>query len=400
VIDDDSLFAFTYTLTLPSEDAARTVADELAQRGHRLVAVRIVDHFQLDPEHWWYGKPSPRPEFSGWWDVFSVVSGPLTQPDGFEAGESAAIRAMARRHGGIASGPGGGHASTVLSHFTRDGLVHELTDDQVARRRSALGEPVVPGRPRPRPAPPLAFRATPDEQAETAAIAGRMTAVEGEPGDGEPGDEAGDDEWDDEWADSGEMLGVLFREAMDDGTYAEVVPIFVALATDDRVGDRYRAWVLLDLFMIATAGRHDLCVLADTWRALGRPQVEAPEAVTARRAVAGSLGKLLDRWDEESELGRFFLAALAAACPAAGAPLRPEIGRLRQAYAGTDREVTLRLAEALADEDPQQIEEVLRDLGAWDPGAAANYDSPYATAEQRGLCVLQGLITEELGRAD
>ncbi|GAA4258789.1 hypothetical protein [Dactylosporangium darangshiense] len=373
------------------------MADELARRGHRLVAVRIVDHFSFDPTSWWYGKPGMRPEFTGWWDVFSVFWDPSRPAEVIPAAESAAVKAIARRHGGVADGPGGGLVSTVLDAFTRVGLVHELADDEVVRRLAALTEPAIPPRPGPRPAARLAYRANRDEHAEMAAIAERLTADE-EPADGAV-DDARDDAWDEEWADAGDLLGALFDGAMHQGTCyphtASMVPTFVALATDERIGDRYHAWILMDLFMIATVGRRDLSALADTRHALGQPQEEAPEAVAARRAVADSLARLTARWDTESELGQFFLAALVAACPEAGAPLRPAIKRLRQANAGTARDVTVRLVEALADADPQLIEDVLRDISAWNADLVADH-SPYATAEQRGLSVLEDLISQEL----
>jgi hypothetical protein len=126
-------WAATYTATVPTERAARDVADRLADRGHQLVAVRVVDHFTFDPDSWWYGKPSLRPEFSGWWDVFSALADPGD-------GEDAAVAALARDHGGVAVGPGGGRRSTVLTSFQRIGLVHELTDPRTcscsARSRS------------------------------------------------------------------------------------------------------------------------------------------------------------------------------------------------------------------------------------------------------------------------
>lgn len=372
--------ASTFTLTLPSEEAARTAADELARRGHRLVAVRIVDHFHFDPDSWWYGKPSMRPEFTGWWNVFSLLSGPFPPPEN----EKAVVRTIARDHGGISDGAGGGLESTVLTVFNRTGLVHELSETEVLHRRSELADPAVPGRPELRPAPPLARRATEDEQAELAAIA-EQVAFE------EDGDE------DDEPADAGELLGILFNDALDEGVCyphtAAKVPGFVALILDERMGDLHRAWLYLDLFMIATVGRRYLCSLADRQHALGQPLVETPDAIAARRAVAEVLPRLAERWDEESEAGRFFLAGLVAACPEAGGMLRPSIGQLREAHPGTVREATVRLIEALADTDPEPIEAALRDISV-----RRMPDSPYATAEQRGLSVLEHLLIEELDR--
>ncbi|WP_127503353.1 hypothetical protein [Actinoplanes solisilvae] len=218
---------------------------------------------------------------------------------------------------------------------------------------------------------PLTYRATPDEWAEWAAFAEHVPDAD-----------------DEEAPDAGALLEVLVDGALHQGFCyphtAAAVPGFVALATDERVGDYQRAWILVHLFSIATVGRRDLCRGADT-------QVEAPEAVAARRAVAGALPRLTGRWDDESEGGKFFLAALVAACPEAGVSLRAQIGRLREAYARTTREATLRLVEALADADPQQID--LRDIS---PAAAARRDSPHCAPENRGLSVLEALIIEEI----
>ncbi|MEU8240758.1 hypothetical protein AB0C07_21140 [Actinoplanes missouriensis] len=354
----------TYSLTLPTESAARTVADQLADRGHGLVAVRAVGHFSTDIH---------RTEFAGWWDVYSVVA---TEPDR-DGAETAAVRQIARHHGGVAAGPGGGKIEGVSRFFNREGLVHELTADEAARRRPA----VVPPGPTAVPQAPLAYRETPDEEAELAAI---KEALAGD-------DEPWEDEDDDEPADSGDLLGELFNGAMHQGTVyahtAGMVPDFVALALDERLGDRARAWVYLDLFMIATVGRRYLCSTADREHAFGRPLAETPDAVAARQAVTAALPRLLRRWDAEAEIGRFFLAALVAAEPEAGAGLRRAIGELRQGYAGTARERTLLLMEALADRDERRIEEAIGD-----PGAGL---SPWATAEQRGLSVLEDLLTAE-----
>lgn len=59
-----------YTLSLPSEDAARGAAAELSGMGHRLTTVRVHDHFRFVPSSFWYGKPSMDPELEGWWQVF------------------------------------------------------------------------------------------------------------------------------------------------------------------------------------------------------------------------------------------------------------------------------------------------------------------------------------------
>jgi hypothetical protein len=123
---------------VPTEPAARAVADRLAERGHRLVAVRMVDHFRFDPATAWYGTPGRRPAFIGWWDVCSVLVDPAADAEPAARAETAAVAELARSHGGFADGPGSWHVSTALRAFVRVGLVHELTDDEADRRRRSL----------------------------------------------------------------------------------------------------------------------------------------------------------------------------------------------------------------------------------------------------------------------
>ncbi|MGW2702995.1 hypothetical protein [Streptomyces sp. NPDC001340] len=60
-----SAWGVQYTLSLPSEDAARAAAAELSGMGHRLTAVRVHDHFRFRPSSFWYGRPSMDPELDG-----------------------------------------------------------------------------------------------------------------------------------------------------------------------------------------------------------------------------------------------------------------------------------------------------------------------------------------------
>lgn len=129
--------AQTYTVTVPEEASARAVADELAARGHALVAVREVDWALRDPSSFWFGKPTMRPHEQGQWDVTSVATGPLPDDDEgwWQAQEDHAVRLLAQRFGGRSSGSGAGHTATLLGTFTRVGLVHELDDASVHERR-------------------------------------------------------------------------------------------------------------------------------------------------------------------------------------------------------------------------------------------------------------------------
>ena len=143
--------AQTYTVTVPEEASARAVADELAARGHALVAVREVDWALRDPSSFWFGKPTMRPHEQGQWDVTSVATGPLPDDDErwWQAQEDRAVRVLAQRFGGRSSGSGVGHTATLLRTFTRVGLVHELDDATVHERRLAAfaGSPARAGAP-------------------------------------------------------------------------------------------------------------------------------------------------------------------------------------------------------------------------------------------------------------
>lgn len=392
----DQQWAHEYHLTLPTEAAAREVAELLAARGHLLVAVRVFDHFHLDPDSWWYGKPSLQPEYTGWWDVFSVALDSPDAPDLTDQTESAALTALARRFGGVAAGGGGGHRDTVLSVFPRVGLVHEQDEAEAARLRvlALEAEPVREQRSVPS-APPLTCGGERDGREQVLVIAEHVRAQLGP-----EGDEFADCLDDDGLDDVGEVLGDLFNDAMHQGTVyphtAGMVPLFAALAAEDRLSDRYRAWTLLDLYLFASVGRRDLCETADSAHALGEPRTEAMEALDARAAVATALPALAPRWADESELGRFFLAALAAACPESAGPLKAAMAGLALPAQGTHRASTVRLMDGLARGDDAAIAAALDEIDAWHPEMAYRYDSPHATAEQRGLCVLEELLIEEL----
>ncbi|WP_141845326.1 hypothetical protein [Humibacillus xanthopallidus] len=126
-------------MTIPEEADARLLADQLAARGHALVAVREVDWARRDPSSYWFGKPALRPHEQGRWDVTSVATGPLPDADEswWHAQEDAAVRRLAQRFGGRSSRSGGGDTATILRVFTRVGLSHELDDATVRERRLA-----------------------------------------------------------------------------------------------------------------------------------------------------------------------------------------------------------------------------------------------------------------------
>lgn len=137
-------------MTVPTRDVALELADELAKRGHRLIAVRIVDHFAQQPDSSWYDKPTSRPDEQGMWDVFSLADGPLPSDDEnwWAAQELRVITRLAREHGGHLGIGGAGATDHLRKYFERAGLVHELDDPTVTeRRRAALGA-LAPRQPR------------------------------------------------------------------------------------------------------------------------------------------------------------------------------------------------------------------------------------------------------------
>ncbi|WP_203843640.1 hypothetical protein [Winogradskya humida] len=225
--------------------------------------------------------------------------------------------------------------------------------EETARRRPA--QTPVPAGVELSPGPPLESRPAPDLRGELIAVT-ECFAGDDDAGTGEAG--------------TGDLLGELFNAAMHQGTCyphtAGMVPTFAELAADDRLGDRYRGWVLMDLFMIATVGRRELAAMADTLRALGKTAVEAPEAVAAREAVTTAVPGLLDRWEEASEHERFLLAALAAACSVPA----PDLGTIRDTASGTTREGTIRLIDELAegnlraDAEQRALGVLMKDLGS------------------------------------
>ena len=386
-----SSYAQTYTTTVRDEATARTVADRLAARGHRLVAVRIMDHFSFDPSSFWYGKPSMRLEYSGWWDVFSLVLDPPTE-DASERlirWEAAAVATIAREHGGVASGPGGGHADTVLRNFTRVGLIHDLDAKEAEQRRQSMLEGAPTPEAAPAPARGLRYLAKSRGRSEVLAVVEVAGLLIG----GETPDPVNESD------DVTELLADLFDEAMHQDTCypwtASRVPLFAELARDDRLTDYHRARLMTDLYMIATVGRRHLAYAADGLHAQDEPAVEAPDTLAARAAVAASLPATVTR-ASESELTRFMCAAIAAACPEAATGLIPILEALVRQFDGTSRAPVAALMYELAVEDQAAVGAALGKLTTTAPEAVDGLESPYARIEHKALEALGRLLTTEL----
>lgn len=111
-----------YTLCLPTEDAARRAAAELAAAGHRLTAIRAHGH-------------APDPELTSWWQVFSLAvhtGHDRLALEPFLRHERIRMAGLARSHGGFHQGSAEGHAST-LEKGLADAVAHQgdCTDDTV-----------------------------------------------------------------------------------------------------------------------------------------------------------------------------------------------------------------------------------------------------------------------------
>jgi hypothetical protein len=379
---------------VPDEAVARTVADRLAERGHRLVAIRIVDHFTFDPSSFWYGKPSMRPEYAGWWDVFSAVVDPgeAAGDERLVRWEAAAVASVAREHGGVASGPGGGHPDTVLRVFTRVGLVHELDTAEAEQLRRAVIDTAPPPGALPPPAPGLRYVAKSRGRSEVLAVAevAQRRGFAELPG---PADDGGDVTG---------LLGELFDGAMHQDTCypgtASFVPLFAELATDGRLTDYHRAWVMIDLYMIATVGRRHLVFSADSLHARGESAVETPDGSAARAAVAKVLPMIVTQAGE-SELTWFTCAALSAACPEAATGHPADLEALARQYEGTSRASAIALMHGLVTGDQVAIGAALETLARTAPEALDGLDSPYPRPEHRALAALEHLLIAELGHA-
>ncbi|WP_306210216.1 hypothetical protein [Actinoplanes sp. RD1] len=119
------------------------------------------------------------------------------------------------------------------------------------------------------------------------------------------------------------VLAELFDDALPGDTCrpwtAERVPVLAALAVDQRLTDYHRAWAVAYLVAVATAGRR---------RADGP---ENADERAARAAVAAAVPDIAARADD-SELFGFLAAALALACPEAGAAALA--GRAARRWAG------------------------------------------------------------------
>ncbi|MCJ0869168.1 hypothetical protein [Streptomyces sp. AP-93] len=394
-----------YWAYLPSEAAARAVADALAELQHRLIAVRAHNHFRFDPSSFWYGQPSMDPELEGWWQVFSlaVYSGhDRLALDPFLRSERTRVAGMARSHGGFVQGGAEGHAVTLEQSFTRVGLLHERAAAEVPLPDLLPVEPVPPAA---GPAWSCSGAGRPSEVVQAvAAVAERMYG-----GAQEAPDVAGwllDEEFafGEPYGSTGEFLGDLADAVAHQGTCTdatvEAVPFLAALIRDAGVPAGTRVVLLGDLLRLAVTGRATAASLADRIAALGNVWEEPAADYMTRRAIGREMPALLANWDVESDAARFVLAALAAAAASDGDAL---VTRLRLAAlpapVGTARADIMALMEALLRGDQSGLRTALDRLAAWRPDIAERSQSPYAAPRDLALSVLPDLVMADVGPA-
>ncbi|MFK4071603.1 hypothetical protein [Streptomyces sp. NPDC029674] len=408
-----------YTLTVPTEEAARDAASELARHGHRLVAVRPhrSSPFELAA---WYGEFSPKAGegLAGWWQVFSlaVYVAAVERGGGF-AERLPAVRPylneqaryvaeVARSRGGFSDGCAEGHESTLEKEFDRTGLLHEGAGALHATDGPASASASVPvsGAPPwvwPEPGDPAVLVAAVVEVAErvygSAENAPEAVAwlLDEDFAFGEPYESAADflADLDDAVAHQGTALP---------GT-AEAVPFLVAVATEPAVPVTARVLLLVDLLRHSTAGVSDDVALADRNAALGRASTETEAQHAVRHAVRDAVPRLLARWDEASDAERFVLAALAAAHRCGEGPdvtasvRRSDLDAL--APAGTDRADTVALIEALLRADETAVAEAVGRLATRGLGEVRGlHAGPHARTRDVGVVVLSGLVMRDVGR--
>ncbi|MGA5047583.1 hypothetical protein [Streptomyces arboris] len=389
-----------YTLSLPSEDAALAAAAELSGMGHRLTAVRVHDHFRFVPSSFWYGSPSMDPELEGWWQVFSLAvhsgyeRGAL---EPFLRGERMRVAQVARDHGGFQQGCGEGHAVTLESIFTRDGLVHEQPGAQVALPSPLPEDPARP------PAGPPWNAGGADEPA--AVVQAAVAVAERLYGSAEDAPDAVGWLLDEEFAfgepygTTGEFLGDLADAVAHQGTCTDTtvdaVPFLMELVHDDGIAPGSRLILLCDLVRLGASGPAAAVALADRITALGGVRDESAADHLTRQAIGRGLPKLLSRWDDESDAVRFALAALAALC---GTHDRHVLAWLAAppAPAHSSRADAVSLMAALLSDDRKGLIPALDRLASWLPGVAEKAAGPNVDREQLGLAVLPDLVRAEV----
>jgi hypothetical protein len=299
----------SFQVTVPTRAAAEELAGALAFRGHRLVAIREVDHFSKDASSVWYGKPSMRPDEQGQWDVFSVATGPVpdADEDWWRAQEHQAVRQLAEPLHGRTGRGGGGGTDLLLRTFTREGLVHDLDETTAHERRlSALGD--SPGRAGAQEER-CVDETLPDGAGDAMALSGIESVSWGElthaygPASDVPelirGLAANDDNWDELHT---EFVGSVLHQGSTYSSSAPALQLLAQLAMAPQLAPKRRLDVLYTLFL---AG----CEAAKAEAYGYRPD---PHHAEVQAVVTGTAEGLVRLWPSVSHAEQRMLLLLAA----------------------------------------------------------------------------------------
>ncbi|TDC16618.1 hypothetical protein [Kribbella albertanoniae] len=300
----------SFQVTVPTRGAAEELAGALAVRGHRLVAIREVDHFSKDASSFWYGKPSMRPDEQGQWDVFSVATGPVpdADEDWWRAQEDEAVRRLAERlHGRTGGSGGGGGTDLLLRTFAREGLVYDLDETTVYERRLlALGD--SPGRAGAQEERSV-DEALPDGPGDAVVLSGIDSVGWGDlthaygPASDVPelirGLAANDDNWDDLHT---EFVGSVLHQGSTYSSSAPALQLLAQLAMAPQLAPKRRLDLLYTLFIAA-------CEAAKAEAYGYRPDAHD---VQVRAVVTDAAEGLVRLWPSVSRAEQRMLLLLAA----------------------------------------------------------------------------------------
>jgi len=397
--DDKDAWAATMavvhcSVAVPTEEAARSVADALKARGHRWITMVPLDQLQRLPKADHLPQRNAEftaPELAGWWHVGSLVDeqAPAGSDFGFidiqaeyfqQECERAAVEALAKDHGGFAASgwsslrqatfPGPAPYAPAPELFDLNGLVHQLDQEQAfAVRRSLTAglppRPEHPARPKKlgygdeeRDYPPLLHsirevarrldtgqESSPKKPWE-ALLSGGIVAAWSAAADDDFGDEDDVNFW--------VQQSAIYQDACSPHS-VEGVSLLAGIAVHDDVDPQHRVRSMVRLFEAATFGQRRAATEADRRHTLGSPTTETEDEHSVRLAVEATAPSLFDRWDQESEAAQFGLAALAAACPAA-ARASDAVERVRgltSRWTEAQRVDAMRFALALAEESEE-----------------------------------------------
>ncbi len=119
--------AAQFMAIFPTLKDAEDLVVVLQGRGFIAAAIRVSEYARFDPTSFWYGKPSRRPQYEGWFQVFALDAGPYPSEDveWWRVREQRIIEEFSVARGGVSEGYSEGAKETMLKGFNRTGLVFE-----------------------------------------------------------------------------------------------------------------------------------------------------------------------------------------------------------------------------------------------------------------------------------